>query len=120
MLEKEEITTKWFYGNVHPILKVLSIFVKGDALVIVPLFGAIFLLGLVDPFAMVLFIGVYYAVRNCGEIMYWLLQQFGPKIHRPYDFGFTKLSNNAIYIIYQLLSIVQAAAWITFVLYILY
>jgi hypothetical protein len=40
-----------------------------------------------------------------GEMIYWLLQQFGTRKYRPYDFGLKNIDNNGIYIMYQLLSL---------------
>lgn len=50
---------------------------------------------------------IYFALfglRYLVEIFYWLGQQFGAKTYRPEDFGLKQLDNNAIYIIYQLIS----------------
>ena len=49
--------------------------------------------------------GSLLTVRQSGELMYWLLQQFSDRKYRPYDFGFTELDNNAIYILYQTFAI---------------
>ena len=49
---------------------------------------------------------MYIVVRQSGELIYWLLQQFSHKKYRPYDFGFKNLNNNAIYILYQTFAIV--------------
>jgi hypothetical protein len=51
--------------------------------------------------------------RGFGEMVYSLLGQFVAKHHRPYDFGFAALSDESIYILYQVaeLSIVTLAAF---------
>ena len=60
-----------------------------------------------------LVLGIFISIRNMGEIVYWLLQQFGPKTYRPNDFGLKDLDNNAIYIIYQLFAIINVTIGLT-------
>lgn len=110
---------KWFFSNPHPLLRFLLIFVKGDAIVLLPLVITILLVGFISTKFMFLLIGIYISVRYLGEMIYWINQQFGPKTYRPYDFGFKNLNNEAIYIIYQTLAIggiVFGAAIVSFVL----
>jgi hypothetical protein len=103
---KLKITSSWFFSNPPWYLRPLQIFVKGDALVLLP-FTILILSTIPISYKITLIlIGIFLAVRNLGEMIYWLLQQFGEKTYRPYDFGLKYLDNNAIYIIYQLLAIV--------------
>jgi hypothetical protein len=99
------INNKWFYTDLNAILKLFTFFVKGDLIVLLPFVILLMLLGFLSLKFMMIMLGVYYAVRNLGEMIYWLLQQFGPKTYRPYDYGFKNLDNNAIYIIYQTMAI---------------
>lgn len=52
-------------------------------------------------------------------MVYWLLQQFGPKTYRPMDFGLKHVNNEGIYILYQLIATVQATTGAAVALYIL-
>lgn len=54
---------------------------------------------------MLLLLGVYISIRNLGEMIYWFSHQFYQRKYRPYDFGFKKLDNHAVYILYQTLAI---------------
>ena len=101
-----ENTPSWFYTETPFALKLLQIYVRGDAVVLLPF---LLLLGFIGFFSirwMVLLFGFFLIFRFLGEMMYWFLQQFGEKTYRPNDFGFKKLDNNAIYILYQLNSLV--------------
>lgn len=120
LMKRNELTNAWFFKDMHPLWKVVQIFVKGDAIVIAPFLAILAIFGLFDWYAAALVFGVFYTMRFIGEISYWLLHQFHVTGYRPYDFGFTKLSNKAIYIIYQLLAIVNASIWMSFVLYLLF
>jgi len=64
---------------------------------------------------MFIVLGLFVAIRQLGEMIYWLLQQFGDKKYRPYDFGLQKLDNNAIYILYQTFALVGVVAGIAIV-----
>ena len=57
-------------------------------------------------------IGVYLTVRSSGEMIYWFSHQFYERKYRPYDFGFKRLDNHAIYIIYQTAAVVGVVAGI--------
>lgn len=123
MFHPKNVTNSWFYSTPPVPFLFLTIFVWGDALVIFPFLVLIlsaYLFGLGSNEFFLILLGVCFAVRSCGEMLYWMHQQFGEKKYRPRDFGFTQLGNNAIYILYQLLVSVQAAVWISFVIYILH
>jgi hypothetical protein len=100
---------KLFYEPVHPLFNVLQIFVKGDALIIAPFLCGIVLVGLLYSWPLSIFImSVFYAVRQFGEMIYWLFQQFHDHSYRPYDFGLTLLNTHSIYILYQVSACVQS------------
>lgn len=96
-----EIDNKWFFTELPPVLKLFSFFVRGDLLVLFPLVIIIFSLSLFSMRFMWTMVGVYISVRFLGEMIYWFAHQFNERKYRPYDFGFNKLDNHAIYIIYQ-------------------
>lgn len=102
-----DITDKWFFSNPNPILKQLHVYVKGDALVILPIWIVIFITFFIDWRFMLLEIGAFLCLRGIGEMIYWLLQQFGEKKYRP-ETKYKNLSNNAVYILYQLFGMVNA------------
>ncbi|MFH1826848.1 MAG: hypothetical protein ABH812_00230 [bacterium] len=111
------IDNKWFFKDLSGYSKnIFLVFVKGDLLLLLPLLFAILLLGFFSTRLMLVLLGSYIAVRYFTEIIYWLLQQFGSRQYRPYDFGFKKLKNEAIYIIYQTIAI----SWTMFGLAILF
>jgi hypothetical protein len=100
-----KINTEWFFKNTPFFLKLLFVYVNGDILVLLPfLFINLILAFFSWKLALSLFL-IYAAIRNFGEMIYWLLQQFGGRKYRPYDFGLTDLDNNAIYILYQTFSL---------------
>lgn len=113
------ISNNWFFSNPHPLLRLLTIYVKGDVLIIIPGFIAIGFLGFFSIKFMFLVYGIFYSLRGLGEMIYWFSHQFWVKQYRPDDFGFTKLSNDAVYILYQLISTWIAAFSIGFVLWVL-
>lgn len=116
---RKQITTYWFFSTPPLILRWLGIYVNGDALLIIPLLCILTILLLVSlPFGLIM-TGLYIAVRGAGEMMYWLLQQFGPKKYRPYDYGLTNLSHEGIYILYQLRALVSILIGLGIVLFIL-
>lgn len=119
-LMQNKLNTKWFFTEVHPLLKVLGIFVKGDALALAPYLVLTFVVLLLNLKLGLIMIAIYYGVRGLGEMIYWLLQQFGPKAYRPYDYGLTSVSNEGIYVIYQLTSTLQVILSITVSIYLLF
>lgn len=123
MLDLRKVTNSWFYSTPPFPLRILTIFVWGDAIVIIPFLLLVclaYFAGFQNREFFLVLMGVCLAVRSCGEMLYWMHQQFGEKKYRPHDFGFKNLGNNAIYILYQLAVSVQAAIWMSFVIYLLY
>lgn len=102
-MKLNKISPSWFYTEASVLLKFLLIFVRGDMLVILPLLGVIAILGIFSIKWMTVAALLYVFFRFLGEMIYWLLQQFGPRKYRPYDMGLKNLDNNGIYIIYQLI-----------------
>lgn len=95
------LTNEWFYTNTDQLLRTFHIYVKGDSLVLLPLWTFILITGFFSWKFMLLEIGFFLFLRGLGEMTYWLLQQFGKKTYRP-ETKYNKLSNDAIYILYQL------------------
>lgn len=100
------VTSAWFFTEAPLLLRLFHIYILGDAIVLVPFVLVLLTVGFVSIQWMFLLFAVFSAFRFLGEMVYWIHQQFGSKIYRPYDFGFYKLDNNAIYILYQLWSLV--------------
>jgi hypothetical protein len=108
------VDDNWFYQETPLAVRLITqAYVKGDLLVLAPFLLAITLAGIISIRLMLVVYAIFFTVRQFGEMIYWLLQQFGDKSYRPYDFGLKKLSNNSIYIIYQLLALVGVATGIT-------
>lgn len=101
-------------------MRIFLVFVKGDALVLIPFSILLALTGLVSEKLVLTAAGTYLGVRYFGEMMYWLLQQFVGGKYRPYDYGLKQLDNNAIYILYQLSSMCWTVVGILIVLYVLF
>ena len=113
----KDIKDDWFYSNPWWWTRPFLVYVKGDAIVLVPLTVAILLTALYSIKLAALIYAVYFTIRGLGEMIYWLLQQFGQKTYRPNDFGFKNLSNDAIYIIYQTISLANIIIGIGFILF---
>lgn len=105
-----------FYRELPPWVKACTFFIRGDLLVLFPLLIGIFSIGIFSLRFMFIVLGVYIAMRELGEMMYWLLQQFGDRKYRPYDFGFKELDNNAIYILYQTFALAGTVVGVSLVL----
>jgi hypothetical protein len=101
-----DIDPGWFFTEVTFPLRFLQIYVRGDAIVLIPFTVLLLIIGLFSIKWMFLLFGIFLIFRFFGEMIYWFLQQFGDRKYRPNDFGFKKLDNNAIYILYQLSSLV--------------
>lgn len=100
-----KITNNWFYQDTPIWVKIfLLTFIWGDALVLFPLLSLIAIITVFNLYTGLIIYMSLICFRYFIEIFYWLLQQFGPKTYRPVDFGLKNLENNAIYIIYQLIS----------------
>lgn len=113
---QENINNKWFYTEMPWWGKILLIYVRGDLFMLFPL---LFMIGIISLFSIeyaVLAFGLLIVVRQSGELVYWLLQQFGDRKYRPSDFGFKNLDNSAIYILYQTFAIVGIVAGLMLVL----
>lgn len=116
---RHHLTNHRFFSSPPWPLKVVGIYIWGDALVVVPLWALFLTLLSQDATLGTLAITIYYAVRGLGEMIYWIHQQFGSRTYRPYDFGFSRLDTHAIYIIYQLLGLAQVVIALTAGAYIL-
>ena len=81
--------------------EIFLVYIRGDLLVLLPLLIIILSIGFFSFDWMFIVLGLFVAVRQLGEMIYWLLHQFGDRKYRPYDFGFAKLDNSAVYVIYQ-------------------
>ena len=119
VMKKSEITTSWFYTEAPFPLRLLQIYVLGDAIVLLPFTLLLLSIGFFSLKWMLLLFFFFLTFRFLGEMMYWFLQQFGDKKYWPNDFGFKKLDNNAVYILYQLISLVFLVFSTGFVAFIL-
>ncbi len=103
---RRNIGNRWFFTDLPTWCKIfLFVFVKGDLLILLPVLFVILLVGFFSLKLMLILLGSYIAVRYLGEMMYWLLQQFGDRTYRPADFGLKNLDNHAIYVLYQTIAI---------------
>lgn len=100
-----DITSKWFFSHPRFPSQLALIYVRGDAIVLVPFMALLLIVGIFSLKWMALLFSLFLTFRSLGEMIYWIHQQFGTKTYRPNDFGFVKLDNNAIYVIYQLISL---------------
>lgn len=117
-IKSGELTDKWFYSKPNFILRQLHVYVKGDALEIIPIWIFILITGIFSWKFMLLEIGVFITLRGLGEMIYWLLQQFGEKKYRP-STSQKKLGNDAVYILYQLSGFRNAFIGIVLTLFVL-
>lgn len=111
-----EINNKWFFSEPNGLLRIILVFIKGDVIILLPLFVLIIITGFIHLKLGLIALGLYVSLRFLGEMIYWLLQQFGPKTYRPFDFGFKQLDNNAIYILYQLIGLAWIVIGLTFII----
>lgn len=103
------VDTKWFFTDIPFVLKLCTtIFVRGDAIVLAPLAAALALTYFVSIKFGLIMTGSFIAIRYFGEMIYWLFHQFYDRKYRPSDMGFKNLDNNAIYLLYQTISL----AWV--------
>lgn len=112
--------SRWFYSNVHPLVKFFQIYVKGDGLVILPLFAILLTIGYFNTRLFIVAMLVFITLRHIGEMMYWIARQFSEPDYRPDDFGFKNLNTKAIYILYQLFAIAGATISSTLLIYVLF
>ena len=113
----KNVTNASFYCELPAWCKACSIFIRGDLIVLVPLLIVILSIGFFSLRFMCMVLGVYIAVRELGEMIYWLLQQFGDRKYRPYDWGFKNLDNNAVYILYQTAALAGTVVGISIVFF---
>ena len=100
------LNTQWFFSEVAWPFKAMLIFIRGDAVVILPFFIVLSIIGVFSLRWMMLLLSLFVVFRFLGEMVYWIHQQFGDRKYRPYDFELKRLDNNALYVIYQLLSLI--------------
>lgn len=105
-MKRLSVKSQWFFSEAAWPLKAMCIFIRGDAVVILPFFAVLSIIGIFSFRWMMLLLSLFVVFRFLGEMVYWIHQQFGDRTYRPYDFGLKKLDNNAIYILYQLFSLV--------------
>ena len=117
MKRLRHIGNESFYCELPGWCKACSVFIRGDLFVLVPLLILIGCIGFFSIRFMILIFGVYIAIRELGEMVYWLLQQFGDRKYRPYDWGFKNLDNNAVYILYQTAALAGTVVGIGIVLF---
>lgn len=111
-------TDEWFFSKPNILLRQLHIYVEGDSFVIIPIWVFIILTGFFSWRFMLLEIGIFLFLRGFGEMIYWLLQQFGNHKYRP-STNQKKLSNNAVYILYQLSGLRNAFLGLVLIAFIL-
>lgn len=116
---QQKIDNSWFYTEMPWWGKVLLIYIRGDLFILFPILLTIGVIALFSFKFAILTFGLLVVVRQSGELIYWLLQQFGDRKYRPSDFGFSQLDNNAIYILYQTFAIAGIVAGLLLVLTIL-
>lgn len=113
----KKIDNSSFYCELPGWCKACSFFIRGDLFVLLPFLIAILCIGFFSIPFMLIVLGIYISVRELGEMIYWLLQQFGDRKYRPYDWGFRNLDNNAIYILYQTFALAGTVVGISVVLF---
>ncbi|KPJ70925.1 hypothetical protein AMJ51_00560 [Microgenomates bacterium DG_75] len=114
------INDDWFFTHPPSILRLLEIYIRGDILVLLPFLTLILLVGFFSVRFMLVIYAVFFTVRHFGEMTYWLLKQFSDKSYRPDDLGFKNLSNEAIYVIYQLKAVVKITIGISVIIFLLF
>lgn len=107
MFKPKDLTDNWFFSKPNILLRILHIYVKGDAVVILPLCLIMIITGIFSWQFMLIEIGIFLTLRGIGEMFYWILEQFGNQTYRP-ETPFKGLSNNAVYILYQLSGMITA------------
>ncbi len=118
IIKKKELTDSWFFSEPGRVARLLHIYVKGDAVTILPIWAFILLTGLLSWKFMLLEIGLLLFLRGFGEMIYWLLQQFEKHSYRPKT-KHNKLGNNAIYILYQLSGLRNAFIGLVLIFFVL-
>lgn len=113
----KKIDNRWFFRDLPQWCKPTLIFIRGDIIFLLPLITALIITAFFSLRFGLLMTGVYVSVRFLGEMIYWLLQQFGDKKYRPHDWGLCDLDNNAIYILYQTFAMTMTVIGIGVVMY---
>lgn len=116
MFKLKDLTDNWFFSKPNIFLRIIHVYVKGDAVVILPLCLLIIITGIFSWQFMLIEIGIFLTLRGIGELFYWLLQQFGDQTYRPQT-PFKNLSNNAVYILYQLSGMFTAFAGVSLIIF---
>ena len=111
----KNVNDEWFYSKPNWLLRQLHVYVKGDSFVILTIWIFILLTGVLSWKFMLIEIGLFLFLRGLGEMIYWLFQQFGDKKYRP-ESSQKELSNNAVYILYQLSGLRNAFIGLTIVI----
>lgn len=115
---KQELTDNWFFSEPGRLARFSHIYVKGDMIVLLPIWAFILVTGFFSWRFMLLEIGLFLFLRGFGEMVYWLLQQFGKQSYRP-ETKHKKLGNNAVYILYQLSGLRNAFIGLVIIFYVL-
>ena len=102
----KNISRQSFFTDLPWYFKFITIFIKGDLIVLLPFIICIAVSYIFSVKVGLILSGLYLAIRYFGEMIYWPLQQFSNRTYRPHDFGFKNLDNHAIYILYQTFAIV--------------
>lgn len=100
MYINKNIDDKWFFSKPGWYFRIFEIYVNGDIIAILPVIIAILIIGIFSWKFMILMSGIYLSFRGLGETIYWLLHQFIETGYRPKT-QYKKLSNKAVYILYQ-------------------
>ncbi len=108
---------KNFYQSPRFWQRFLTIFVKGDSLVIYPFLLIVIITAFYNLSFSITLLLIFLSLRYFIEIIYWLFQQFNGGQYRPYDYGLKSLSNNSIYIVYQLTSTVTCSLYLTLLVF---
>lgn len=101
----KQVDNKWFFRELPWWCKALTVYIRGDLIVLGPLILLIALTYFISVKVGLIVTGAYISVRNLGEMFYWFSHQFYERKYRPRDFGFRKLDNHALYILYQTFSL---------------
>lgn len=118
VINRKELTDEWFYSEPGWFARLLHIYVRGDAITLLPIWLFILVTGILSWKFMLLEIGLLVFLRGFGEMIYWLLQQFGKQSYRP-ETEHKKLGNNAVYILYQLSGLRNAFLGLVLVFFVL-
>lgn len=117
-MNRIKIDNRWFFSK-PGLLRIALVFIKGDAIILLPLSVLIIITCFVRLKLGLIAFGLYVSIRFFTEMFYWMFQQFGKREYRPFDFGLNHLDNNAIYILYQLHALFWTIAGFTFLIAIL-